>query len=260
MRPIAAISSVPKDDPSCPGQPVLPAEGAERLRQRQRRDPRHRRRDGLRGPGRAAGRASWSTNKPDLVGLQEVALWRSGTVREPAVARASSTPNATHVDYDFLQILLDDARRPGRRVQGAAASTSSSDVEGPAYEGQLRLADERARRAADDARRDPGAQGQHARSTSRTAPRGQVHDEHAADLGRGQDDRVQARLPVGRHDGSATRSSGSSTPTSRRSAPTSPTRRRSRCSTTARRLQGHDDHRLRLQLRPGQRHHQDRHR
>src|SRR5262245_46039679 len=42
--------------------------------------------------------------EPDLIGLQEVALWRSGPLQLDQVG----VPNATTVDYDFLQILLDD--------------------------------------------------------------------------------------------------------------------------------------------------------
>jgi endonuclease/exonuclease/phosphatase family metal-dependent hydrolase len=40
--------------------------------------------------------------RPDLIGLQEVALWRT-----QAPADFSPTPNAATVVYDFLQILLD---------------------------------------------------------------------------------------------------------------------------------------------------------
>jgi endonuclease/exonuclease/phosphatase family metal-dependent hydrolase len=44
--------------------------------------------------------------KPDLVGLQEVALWRTGPSDVgPAL---SGTPVATTVEYDFLQLLLDE--------------------------------------------------------------------------------------------------------------------------------------------------------
>lgn len=43
-----------------------------------------------------------ATHEPDLVGLQEVALWRSGPL-EPARA---GVPDATSVDLDFLEILL----------------------------------------------------------------------------------------------------------------------------------------------------------
>ena len=46
------------------------------------------------------------SRKPDLVGLQEVALWRTGPSDVgPAL---SNTPVATTVEYDFLQLLLDE--------------------------------------------------------------------------------------------------------------------------------------------------------
>lgn len=41
-------------------------------------------------------------HEPDLVGLQEVALWRSGPLERDAVG----VTNATRVDYDFLDTLL----------------------------------------------------------------------------------------------------------------------------------------------------------
>ncbi|MGH3307789.1 MAG: hypothetical protein ACRDOX_08870, partial [Nocardioides sp.] len=50
-----------------------------------------------------------ATNRPDLVGLQEVALWRSGPLEPTRVG----VPNASTVDYDFLQILLQDLTEAG---------------------------------------------------------------------------------------------------------------------------------------------------
>ena len=55
-----------------------------------------------------------ATNKPDLVGLQEVALWRSG----PLQLTQAAIPNATDVDYDFLAMLA-------QRAQGSAASPTA---------------------------------------------------------------------------------------------------------------------------------------
>jgi endonuclease/exonuclease/phosphatase family metal-dependent hydrolase len=69
-----------------------------------------------------------ATAKPDLVGLQEVALWRSGPLELGKVG----IPNATTVDYDFLAILLADLRAAGTpyvaEVVGARA-----DVESPSF-------------------------------------------------------------------------------------------------------------------------------
>src|SRR5213592_3601412 len=39
---------------------------------------------------------------PDLIGLQEAVLWRSQTP-----ADFSPTPDATHVEFDYVQLLLD---------------------------------------------------------------------------------------------------------------------------------------------------------
>jgi endonuclease/exonuclease/phosphatase family metal-dependent hydrolase len=68
--------------------------------------------------------------QPDLVGLQEVALWRSGPLQLDQIGR----PNATTVNYDFLTILQSALAERGTpydlvRVQ------SESDVEAPAFAG-----------------------------------------------------------------------------------------------------------------------------
>ena len=47
--------------------------------------------------------------QPDLVGLQEVALWRHG----PLQLDQLGVTNAETVDYDFLAILLQDLREAG---------------------------------------------------------------------------------------------------------------------------------------------------
>jgi endonuclease/exonuclease/phosphatase family metal-dependent hydrolase len=68
--------------------------------------------------------------EPDLVGLQEVALWRSGSLDLLHVG----VPDATHVDYDFLQILLDALAARG--VHYTAASIGDrADVEAPSFTG-----------------------------------------------------------------------------------------------------------------------------
>jgi endonuclease/exonuclease/phosphatase family metal-dependent hydrolase len=66
--------------------------------------------------------------RPDLVGLQEVALWRAG----PLELAAIGTPNATEVEYDFLDLLLAALR--SRDVDYEVVQVSeASDVEGPAF-------------------------------------------------------------------------------------------------------------------------------
>ena len=68
--------------------------------------------------------------QPDLVGLQEVALWRSG----PLQLNQVGVPNATTVDYDFLQMLLDELAARG--VTYTAASVGQrADVEAPSFTG-----------------------------------------------------------------------------------------------------------------------------
>lgn len=61
---------------------------------------------------------------PDLVGLQEAVLWRSEFPSNFA------GPDATHVEYDFVDILLDELCLRGERY-AVVASTSGFDVEAP---------------------------------------------------------------------------------------------------------------------------------
>jgi len=71
--------------------------------------------------------------KPDLIGVQEVALWRHGPLELPG----SGTPgalNATTVDYDFLAILLQDLHQEGVPYK-AVVVQQESDVEAPAFVG-----------------------------------------------------------------------------------------------------------------------------
>lgn len=60
---------------------------------------------------------------PHLVGLQEAVLWRSQTPAGPG--------SATHVEYDFLQILLDKLAARGRHYAVVATVTVGSDFEAP---------------------------------------------------------------------------------------------------------------------------------
>ena len=65
-----------------------------------------------------------ATAEPDLVGLQEVALWRSGPLNPAAIAH----PSATTVDYDFLQTLLADLAALGADYDAVKVGTRA-DVE-----------------------------------------------------------------------------------------------------------------------------------
>jgi endonuclease/exonuclease/phosphatase (EEP) superfamily protein YafD len=62
---------------------------------------------------------------PHLVGLQEVELWRSQTP-----ADANPAPNATDVEFDFLQLLLDALAARGHHYAPAAIVTNF-DSEAP---------------------------------------------------------------------------------------------------------------------------------
>ncbi len=69
---------------------------------------------------------------PDLVGLQEVALWRTAA---PSLAPVlNNTPAATHVRYDFLQLLLDQLNRHHPGLYRAVMVEPEFDFEAPADE------------------------------------------------------------------------------------------------------------------------------
>lgn len=82
-------------------------------------------------PTRAEGLADEILDlRPDLVGLQEVALWRTAP---PNATVLVTGPSATTVRYDFLQELLDqlNARRPTYEV---VVVQDQFDLEAPADE------------------------------------------------------------------------------------------------------------------------------
>jgi endonuclease/exonuclease/phosphatase family metal-dependent hydrolase len=81
---------------------------------------------------------------PDLIGLQEAVLWRSQTP-----ADFSPTPNATHVEFDYVQLLLDALAAKGLHyapISGATATNTDVEVprqitaSPPAYQ-DIRLTD-----------------------------------------------------------------------------------------------------------------------
>lgn len=65
--------------------------------------------------------------KPDLIGLQEVATWRTQFPPD-----FSPTPNATTVVYDFLQLLLADLAARGEHYVVVARHVTN-DLEAPAF-------------------------------------------------------------------------------------------------------------------------------
>jgi hypothetical protein len=81
----------------------------------------------LRAQGLAAEIAS---KKPDLVGLQEAALWRTGPVQLPPAVTGGAF-GATTVKYDFVQNLLDELSKRGQTYT-VAVSGDEFDFEAPA--------------------------------------------------------------------------------------------------------------------------------
>lgn len=78
--------------------------------------------------------------EPDLVGLQEVALWRSGPLELPPPFGPTplGTTNAQQVDYDYLQLLLQDLRQEGVPYK-AVVVQDEMDLESPAFLGNPAL-------------------------------------------------------------------------------------------------------------------------
>jgi Endonuclease/Exonuclease/phosphatase family len=84
-------------------------------------------------PTRAKGLAQEIIKKnPDFVGLQEVALWRTGPPSlEPLLG--GRPPNATTVRYDYLKLLLDQLNK-GKKRYKVAVSNDEFDFEAPGDE------------------------------------------------------------------------------------------------------------------------------
>ncbi len=83
-------------------------------------------------PTRAKGLAKEIlTQKPDLVGLQEVALWRTGPPDLTPVL--TGEPTATTVRYDYLQLLLDQLNKGPDRYEVVVAQ-NEFDLEAPGDE------------------------------------------------------------------------------------------------------------------------------
>jgi len=82
-------------------------------------------------PTRAKGLANEILEKqPDLVGLQEVALWRTGP---PNIAVLQTGPSATNVRFDYLQELLGQLNK-GKTQYEVVVSEPEFDFEAPADE------------------------------------------------------------------------------------------------------------------------------
>lgn len=78
--------------------------------------------------------------KPDLVGLQEVALWRTGPPSLEPLLNSAATPTATTVRYDYLKELLAQLNKgkgkggKGKPQYRVAISQDEFDFEAPANE------------------------------------------------------------------------------------------------------------------------------
>ena len=85
-------------------------------------------------PIRARGLAAEINSKaPDVVGLQEVALWRIGDPSPPKVKPGSPPETFTTktVKYDFLKLLMDQLNKGKKRYE-VVKVTTEFDFEGPA--------------------------------------------------------------------------------------------------------------------------------
>jgi len=78
--------------------------------------------------------------KPDLVGLQEVSLWRTGPPSLEPLLNSGATPTATAVRYDYLSELLAQLNKgkgkggKGKSQYRVAVSQDEFDFEAPADE------------------------------------------------------------------------------------------------------------------------------
>ena len=175
----------------------------------------------------------------DLVGLQEVALWRTQTPSDGGAPPISPVPGATaatQVHADFLAILRQHLKAVGaqlprrRRPEGVRRRAARRrrrlrrDRHRSARDLRRRL-----RRAAHDARRDPGPEGEQGearRDPARVTSRPGTSPTSAASSSRSTAAGPRSRRRSGAGAGSA--GSASSTPTSRRSATPRSARRRPR--------------------------------
>jgi endonuclease/exonuclease/phosphatase family metal-dependent hydrolase len=68
--------------------------------------------------------------QPDLIGLQEAELWRSQTPSD--ILQGNPVPNADHVEYDFVQILIEALSAKGLHYAVVRTETGV-DVEAPGF-------------------------------------------------------------------------------------------------------------------------------
>jgi len=75
--------------------------------------------------------------KPDLVGLQEVALWRTATPANLNFLNPDVGPTADTVRYDFLELLMDKVNRGDKKRYKVAVVQNEFDFEAPADENEV---------------------------------------------------------------------------------------------------------------------------
>jgi len=124
MRPLAAVAALPEDAPLIPD--VITALGNATHEARGIVD------DTDFGTRSKLLAQEIAAAKPDLVGLQEVALWRSGDLQLTQAA----IPNAETVDLNFLKMLRAELKANGVPYRPVSVNWLS-DVEAPSFGGTL---------------------------------------------------------------------------------------------------------------------------
>ena len=124
MRPLAAVDALPDDAPLLPDVVTALANATHEARTIVDETDFGTRSKLLAQEIAAA--------KPDLVGLQEVALWRSGELQ---LAQAA-IPNAETVDLNFLKMLRTELKAEGVPYRPVSVNWLS-DVEAPSFGGTL---------------------------------------------------------------------------------------------------------------------------
>ena len=154
-------------------------------------------------------------SKADLVGLQEVALWRKQTPSDggaPPISPHADRHTATEVELDFLAVLRRQMKRAGAKYRVVVVQ-NEFDAELPVDEdgsdatgtGPLAALGADFDVKAHDARRDPGPEGE--QGQARQDPQGPLHDPVRAQRRRPRDPR-RSRLGLGRGQHRGTRQEG----------------------------------------------------
>ena len=109
--------------------PAINSSGADGLHQQERQDPARRRRQQLHGRASRASPNEIKSVSPDLVGLQEVALWRTGEASLAPPTTGVYTASTVHVDY--LAELMNQLNK-GKKRYRVVKVQNEFDFEAPA--------------------------------------------------------------------------------------------------------------------------------